>query len=176
MNFFFEKIPSIFDIENWLWKYNFGTFWRTIIHRRIVLKQFPLSMLILGQKAWILGPTIFKIPQPNWHECRQYKAYPHSTEEWNPYLTWILMMTNHEFAIPTNRTRHNKMLGRYVNVGFNCIKSVALDQIYHGDRSWPELLRLNAVKHSIFFFKGQCALGWALFAKFWKSWKASPFP
>ena len=50
------------------------------------------------------------------------------------YLTWILMMTNHEFAIPTNRTRHNKMVGRYVNVGFNCIKSVALDQIYHGDR------------------------------------------
>ena len=29
------------------------------------IQQFPLSMLILGQKA--LGPTIFKIPQPNWH-------------------------------------------------------------------------------------------------------------
>ena len=50
-----------------LWKYDFGTFWRTIIHRRIVLKQFPLSMLILGQKSCILGPTILKIPQPNWH-------------------------------------------------------------------------------------------------------------
>ena len=24
-------------------------------------------MLILGQKSCILGPTIFKIPQPNWH-------------------------------------------------------------------------------------------------------------
>ena len=24
-------------------------------------------MLILGQKACFLGPTIFKIPQPNWH-------------------------------------------------------------------------------------------------------------
>ena len=58
---------SIFDIENWLWKYNFGTFWRSIIHRRIVLRQFPLSMSILGQKPCILGPTIFKIPQPNWH-------------------------------------------------------------------------------------------------------------
>ena len=69
MNFFFEKIPSIFDIENWLWKYDFGTFWRTIIHCRIVLKQFPLSMLILVQKAWILRPTIFKIPPPNWHYC-----------------------------------------------------------------------------------------------------------
>ena len=67
MIFLNEKIPSICDIENWLWKYNFGTFWRTIIRCRIVLKQFPLSMLILGQKSCILGPTIFKIPQPNWH-------------------------------------------------------------------------------------------------------------
>ena len=48
-------------------KYNFSTFWRTIIHRNIVLKQFPLSISILGQKSCILGPTIFKIPQPNWH-------------------------------------------------------------------------------------------------------------
>ena len=31
------------------------------------LKQFPSSMLILGQNSCILGPTIFKIPQPNWH-------------------------------------------------------------------------------------------------------------
>ena len=38
---------------------------RTIIHYRIILKQFPLSMLILGQNSCILGPTIFKIPQPN---------------------------------------------------------------------------------------------------------------
>ena len=24
----FRKIPTIFDIENWLWKSNFGTFWQ----------------------------------------------------------------------------------------------------------------------------------------------------
>ena len=65
--FIFEKIPLIFDIENWLWKFDFGTFWWTIIHCRIVLKQFLLSMLILGQKFCILEPNIFKIPQPNWH-------------------------------------------------------------------------------------------------------------
>ena len=39
MIFFFEKIALIFDIENWLWKYDFGTFWWTIIHHRIVLKK-----------------------------------------------------------------------------------------------------------------------------------------
>ena len=35
-------------------------FWRTISHCRIFLKKIPLSMLILGQKSCILGPTIFK--------------------------------------------------------------------------------------------------------------------
>jgi hypothetical protein len=33
------------------------------------LKKFPLSMVILRQKSCILGPTIFKIPQPNRHYC-----------------------------------------------------------------------------------------------------------
>ena len=67
MKFLFRKIRLIFDFKNWLWKYNFGIFWRTIIHRRILKKQFSLSMLILRQKSCILGPTIFEIPQPNWH-------------------------------------------------------------------------------------------------------------
>ena len=31
-----EKILLIFDIENWLWKYELGIFWRTIIHCRIL--------------------------------------------------------------------------------------------------------------------------------------------
>ena len=52
-------------------KVQFGTLWWTIIHHRIVFKQFPLSMSILGQKSCILGPTIFKIPQPNWHWIMQ---------------------------------------------------------------------------------------------------------
>ena len=59
INFCFENIRQFFDIENWLWKY--GTFWQTLIHCRIIFKQFPLSMLILGQKSCILGPTIYKI-------------------------------------------------------------------------------------------------------------------
>ena len=62
----------IFDIENWLWKYDLGTFWRTKIHRPIFLKIFPLSMLILGQKSCFLGSTILKIPQSNWYCTRTY--------------------------------------------------------------------------------------------------------
>ena len=82
------NFPSIFEIENWFWKYNFGTFWRTVIHRRIVLKQFSLSMLILGQKSCILGTTTFKIPQPNWdyntYQCcnLEFGVSTSSYEDW----------------------------------------------------------------------------------------------
>jgi hypothetical protein len=30
-----------------------------------LVSKFPFSMLILGQKACFLGPTIFEIPRPN---------------------------------------------------------------------------------------------------------------
>ena len=39
--FFFGKNRLCFDIQNWLWKYNFGTFWQTVISRRNFLKIFP---------------------------------------------------------------------------------------------------------------------------------------
>ena len=31
----------IFDIQNWIWKYNFGTFWQTVVTRRNILNIFP---------------------------------------------------------------------------------------------------------------------------------------
>ena len=56
MIFFFEKIRQFLTLTL---KVQFRHFLTDC------LKQFPLSMLILGQKSCILGPTIFKIPQPN---------------------------------------------------------------------------------------------------------------
>ena len=64
---FYKKWSPKLIFLNWLWKYDFGTFWQTGISRRIFLNKIPFSMLILGQKPCILDPTIFKIPQPNWH-------------------------------------------------------------------------------------------------------------
>ena len=32
-------------------------------------KKILTPMLILGQISYFLGPTIFKIPQPNWYYC-----------------------------------------------------------------------------------------------------------
>ena len=42
-------------------------FWRTDILRRNLKKKILGGMLILCQKTFFLGPTIFKIPQPNWY-------------------------------------------------------------------------------------------------------------
>ena len=67
---FLLKLKTFFsNINFWttLFSKIMPNFWWTVSHRRIFLKKFPLSMLILGQKSCILGPTIFKIPQPNWH-------------------------------------------------------------------------------------------------------------
>ena len=38
---FWQKIWLIFDIQNWLWKHNFGNFWQTVITHRTFLKAFP---------------------------------------------------------------------------------------------------------------------------------------
>ena len=65
-----KKNSSIINIENQLWKYEFGTFWRTVIHCIHKIQWFPFSMLILGQRPCFLGPTIFEIPQPNWYHYK----------------------------------------------------------------------------------------------------------
>ena len=99
-DFFFEKIPSIFYIENWLWKYDFGTFWQTIIHCRIVLKQFSLSMSILGHTSCILGPIISEIPQLNWNYCALFgQTFRKSTESlfclsFSPKM-WLIIVNAH---------------------------------------------------------------------------------
>ena len=41
--FFFEKIQLIFDIENWLWKYNFGTYWGPGTMSIYKIQQFHLN-------------------------------------------------------------------------------------------------------------------------------------
>jgi hypothetical protein len=40
----------IFDIENWLWKSKFGTFWHLLITPILNIPYFPLGMLIIMQK------------------------------------------------------------------------------------------------------------------------------
>ena len=40
---------------------------RCSLYRILKIQWFPFSILIFGQKICFLGPTIFKIPQPNWY-------------------------------------------------------------------------------------------------------------
>ena len=62
------------------------------------VKTIFLSMSILGQKSCILGPTIFKIPQPNWHYmhfatsmyCNVFQMY-HVFMEADNAFTYLLL-------------------------------------------------------------------------------------
>ena len=48
---FFKKIRLIFDIENWLWKYNLGTFWGPGTMSIYKIKQFPLNTVDFWAKT-----------------------------------------------------------------------------------------------------------------------------
>ena len=60
---FFEKIQLIFDIENWLWKYDFGTFWGQFTK----YSNFTWIKLIFEKKPCILGPIKQETQWHNWH-------------------------------------------------------------------------------------------------------------
>ena len=49
------------------------------------IQWFPLSILIFGQKSCFLGPTIFKIPQPNWYytDSNQKKGVAIQKKNWH---------------------------------------------------------------------------------------------
>ena len=87
---FFQKIDSFKNIslghyflkQTFFSNFNFWTtlfskimpnFWQTVAPRILKIQWFPLSTLIFGQKSYFLGPTIFKIPQPNWHSYIEHK-------------------------------------------------------------------------------------------------------
>ena len=51
--FFFEKIRLIFHIQNWIWKYNFGTFWRPGTMSIYKIQQFHLNTVDFWAKTLI---------------------------------------------------------------------------------------------------------------------------
>ena len=82
MKFFFEKIRLVFDIENWLWKYNFSTFWQTVITRRNFLKIFPWlhvdscpkSLLLRTHHFWNSTTELILLPLPSFTLQNQSKT------------------------------------------------------------------------------------------------------
>ena len=59
-----RKIGLIFDIDNWLWKSNFGIFWQLAISAKLKIQSFSLSMLILRQKSFSFCILHMRAPQP----------------------------------------------------------------------------------------------------------------
>ena len=60
-------------------------FWQTGAPRILKIQCFPLSILIFGQKSCFLGPTIFKIQQPNWYytDSNQKKGVAIQKKNWH---------------------------------------------------------------------------------------------
>ena len=59
-----RKIRMIFDIENWLWKSNFGTFWQLAVNPKLKIQSFSLGMLIFRQKNFQFCILFLKTRQP----------------------------------------------------------------------------------------------------------------
>ena len=47
-----RKLQMIFNIENWLWKSNFGTFWQLL--NTLILQIWWFQWLILSQKTFLI--------------------------------------------------------------------------------------------------------------------------
>ena len=58
----------IFDIENWLWKSNFGIFWHLPATTICKTQKFPLGLLILRQKSFQICTPAWKINNLYYHK------------------------------------------------------------------------------------------------------------
>ena len=70
-----------------------SNFWQTGAPRILKIRWFPLSILIFDQKFCFLGPTILKIPKPNWYYCI-CTCQGHSPYEAIPPPTILACLTN----------------------------------------------------------------------------------
>ena len=55
---FFEWIRLIFGIQNWLWKYDIGTFWQTVIHWWIEKKYLWVCWFLAKNLAFYEPPYL----------------------------------------------------------------------------------------------------------------------
>ena len=87
-------------------------FWSTGTPLILKIQWFTLSILIFGQKSCFLGPTIFKIPQPNWY-YNEHKHY---------MVTRILLsqgtLETHYRAIQRNNCPKRRTPAKYLHRNF----------------------------------------------------------
>ena len=95
-----HTVFQIFHMENWDIQPVVLQLLKIISGSKQLVSKFPLSMLILGQKACFLGPTIFEVPQPNWHYYLCYSIIVSSNGnsycwyEADPASSWGSSKTN----------------------------------------------------------------------------------
>jgi hypothetical protein len=62
-----RKIPMIFDIETWLWKSNFGSFWHLPTISILKIQQFLWICSFLGKNLFNFVPSARKLNNQYYH-------------------------------------------------------------------------------------------------------------
>ena len=72
MNQKLRKIRIIFDIENWLWKSNFGTIWHLPLTQFSKFNHFVWVCWFLGKNLSNFVPPVWKLHNPYCHNIDLY--------------------------------------------------------------------------------------------------------
>ena len=71
-----RKIPMIFDVENWLWKSNFGTFWHVPTTPILKIQWFYLTIAY----SWFVGKNLSNFLSP---DLKLHNPYCHKKRAQN---------------------------------------------------------------------------------------------
>ena len=80
-----RRIQMIFDVKNWLWRLNFGTFWHLHITTILKIQSFSMGMLIFRQKSF----QFFTPRLKTWQPVIPYSALWSKTFCWTKALQFL---------------------------------------------------------------------------------------
>ena len=99
---FCKKLFFYFNFLSTLFPKIMPNFWQTGAPHIHKIQWFPLSILVFGQKSCFLGPTIYKIPQPNWHYYTRHNANSNCFQLFIQTTTQVLIFIKEIFTLQYN--------------------------------------------------------------------------
>ena len=114
MNFFSRKIQIFFDVENWLWKSDFGTFWQLFLAIKLV--SYKNQIHFGDQCNHTFNPKCFyQIPLTWWNA---YIVVRIDIHKFNILMYKVFYLTENVSKYICNK-KGAKMIFEDVNVVFN---------------------------------------------------------
>ena len=116
--------------KNCTFKVNF--WWTDIPNKDFFNFFFLVPMLSLGQKSYFLGPTIFKIPQPNWYYCLPNNvglAAQHQNTVFPEFLCKYCYLSVHNYWSSFKAANYYKVF-RLTFLLLLCLPNMILDKFW----------------------------------------------